>query len=61
MSSHQGVREQNSLMVDAKSKNLLCTDGHLKNDNYPCSTLKKVKICQNHFRISGNCFIYGMG
>ena len=30
-----------SVMFDVKSKNI-CTEGHLKNDNYPHPTLKKL-------------------
>ena len=38
--TRRGLHEQNSVMADVKSKNI-CTEGHLKNDDYSCLTLKK--------------------
>ena len=32
-SSHQEVREQNSVMMDEKVKTIYVPEGHLKNDN----------------------------
>ena len=40
--SHLGVHDQNSVMADAKSKNNICTEGHLKNDNHPQTALRNL-------------------
>ena len=49
MNSHLGVHDQNSVMADAKSKNNICTEGHLKNDNHPHPTLKKIHFTNYNF------------
>ena len=36
----------NSVMVDPKNTNNICTEGHLKNDNYP---RPPSKMTPNHF------------
>ena len=71
VSSHQRVHEQNSVMVDAKSKNNICTEVHLKMSVILARPSKQSQtilffvtlyFCQNHFRISANHFIiFGKG
>ena len=36
----RGVCKQIPIMVDAKNIYNICTEGHLKNDNHPCPSLK---------------------